>query len=869
MAAIDRIETLHQHDDTVGLDFVYVSQDQKTLYVFFHPAATLSAQQILGPISPAQIAIYSPSGGERLPIVPLDPVFAPTWVTLFNRRVLKVVTTEPGDFSRYRFRLHHPAVDPYFEEVGFSFKANCPSQLDCEAPPHECPEDELVDYPVNYQARDFWSIRQALLDFASERHPDWKDRLEADLGMMLAEVMSAMGDEFAYYQDRISREAFWESATQRRAIRRHTRLVDYTLQDGKAGTTWLDFAVDASQPVHVISAGLPVWVSPLSVLPNETAQSRRSRSPSVFEVGHGLAQGHAFLAPPLGVIPSQSKLYPASTFNLRNGANEMEVYQWDDSDDCLPLGSTVLYVKRTASKGRAVDLPLEDFTNPDVPGKWVVLKTNPNDASVPARTWLVRLIQVTEETDPLTTAKITRLEWEEAQATTFELELESLVVRGNIVPATAGETLEAFFQIEPNLKVAALPAPPPPNVTYAIERQGPAVNTLPADTATEPYHSSFLLSLPGSEDRDVVSHGFNAQAVAPEARVMDGTWAAGLFTSGSEWEWKRSLLGVNSSQPSDKHFTLDDGSWRRVAAYRRVDETGTPQEHVHSDYANGRGATIRFGNGEFGETPGRGTHFRVVYRLGRGRGDNVAAGSLTDFNPVMLPFVLSLTNPLPVLDAVDPETPEQARHVASQAFRAETFRAVREEDYAAAVEKLSWVQRAGAQFRWTGSWLTLFATPDPKGSFSLTPVERLGLEQQLDRYRLAGRETHGMNPKFANLDLQIHICVAPTSYVGEVKLKVLEALFGRRGVRPQLGFFSPDNWTFGDPLDRAQLEAAIQAVPGVRAVEEIYIRRRGWFALRLFDELVYAVAPDEIIRVENNPQLPERGAVRLVMEGGA
>jgi hypothetical protein len=102
-----------------------------------------------------------------------------------------------------------------------------------------------------------------------------------------------------------------------------------------------------------------------------------------------------------------------------------------------------------------------------------------------------------------------------------------------------------------------------------------------------------------------------------------------------------------------------------------------------------------------------------------------------------------------------------------------------------------------------------------------------------------------------------------------VKEAVLEALFGHRGVRPRPGFFSPDNWTFGTALERAQLEAAIQEVPGVRAVEDIFIRRRGWFAKRLFSELVYSVAADEIIRVENNRELPERGAVRLVMEGGA
>ena len=862
MAAIDRIETLRQRDNIVGIDFVYVNENQTTLFVFFHPSATLTPQQILGTIQPAQIRIYSPSGGEWLPEVSLDSNFSPTWVTSFGRRVLRIITKQPGDFSRYRFRLNHPLVDPYFKEVGFSFKANCPSELDCAPRPHDCPEDELVDYPVNYQARDFWSIRQALLDFASGRHPDWKDRLEADLGMMLAEVMSAMGDEFAYYQDRISREGYFESATQRRSLRRHARMVDYYLHDGKGGKTWLDFTVDA---FTVISAGTPVWVLPFSALPTETATQRRSRSPSVYEVGHGIVQGHSELTPTLGVLASQSKIYPSSTFNLRNGANEIAAYQWDENDTCLLVGSTFLHV----SGHHVADLPLEDFTNPDVPGKWVVLKTSPKDASVPARAWRVRLIRVTDEIDPLTATNVTRLDWDEAQKTQFELELETLVVRGNIVPATAGETLEAFLKIEPTPQAPVLPVPPPLHLPaansyynenfsgYAIER------------------SARLFSLPGSELRDVVSHGHSLVHASPEVRVKEGEWVPNAITGvlefmkEKEWEWKRSMLGVSSSLPSDKHFTIDDGSWRRVALYRRLDETGTPQEFIHFDYANGRGATVQFGNGEFGEVPNRGMDLRVIYRLGHGRGDNVAADSLRDLDKVSLPFVSMVTNPFGVTDAVDPETSDHARHVAPQAFRAETFRAVRAEDYAAAVEKLNWVQRAGAQFRWTGSWLTLFATPDPKNSFVMTVQERRDLERQLDRYRLAGREAHGMNPKFANLDLEIHICVAPTFYIGDVKEAVLEALFGRGGVRPLVGFFSPDKWTFGDPLERARLEARIQEVPGVRAVEDIYIRRRGWFAKRIFNELVYSVAVNEIIRVENNPELPERGAVRLVLEGGA
>ncbi len=859
MAAIDRIEVLRTHDDIVGIDFVYVSENQQTLFVYFHPAATLNAEQILGPITPDLIRIYSPSGGEWLPVVPLDPASPPTWITRSGRRVLQVRTSQPGDFSRYRFQLNHALVDPYFKEVGFSFKANCPSELDCDPKPHECPDDELVDYPVNYSARDFWSIRQALLDFAAERHPEWQDRLEADVGIMLAEVMSGLGDEFAYYQDRIARERYFESATQRRSLRRHLRMVDYFLHDGKGGSTWLDFEVNAAAPVHVISAGTPVWIRPSSVLPGETAERRRGRSPSVFEVGHGIVQGHNGLTPPLGVLTSQSNVFKSSSFNLRNGANELDAYQWDDNDKCLLVGSTFVHV----AGHHAADLPLEDFTNPDVPGKWVVLRTNPNDASVLVRTWLVRLIRVTDEVDPLIPANITRLEWESAYATPFEMELETLKVRGNVVPATAGETLEAFFEVEAEPNALTSPAPQPPHE--------PTTNTYYNENFSSytVERAAMLFTLPGSEERELVAHGPSLDHSSPEVRVMDGTRIAGVWLTSNEWEWKRAFLGTNSSISTDKHFTVDDGSWRRVAGYRRVDETGTPQEFVHFDYANGLGATVQFGTGEFGEVPSPSTQFRVVYRLGHGRKDNVGPSSLNDFDALALNFVTSVTNPFGVTDAVDDETFDQARHVAPQAFRAETFRAVREEDYAAAVEKLPWVQRAGAKFRWTGSWLTLFATPDPKGSFTLTPEERRDLERQLDRYRLAGRETHGMNPKFANLDLEIHICVAPTSYKGDVKEAVLEALFGKRGVRAHLGFFSPDNWTFGDPLSRARLEAAIQDVPGVRAVEDIYIRRRSWFAKRLFDELVYSVAPDEIIRVENDPNLPERGAVRLVMEGGA
>jgi len=54
MAAIDRIEELRSRDDIVGIDFVFVRENQTMLFVFFHPNATLNAEQILGVVQPSQ-----------------------------------------------------------------------------------------------------------------------------------------------------------------------------------------------------------------------------------------------------------------------------------------------------------------------------------------------------------------------------------------------------------------------------------------------------------------------------------------------------------------------------------------------------------------------------------------------------------------------------------------------------------------------------------------------------------------------------------------------------------------------------------------------------------------------------------------------
>ncbi|MEO8148082.1 MAG: hypothetical protein ABI723_10615 [Bacteroidia bacterium] len=774
-----------------------------------------------------------------MPHIEVEPLLI--WNNINGQDVLQLITKQPGDFTLYKFKIEDARIDPYYNDISFSFKANCPGDLDCKPPEHECPPDELVDFPIDYLARDFWSYRKALLDFASLRYPDWSDRLEADAGVMMVEVMSALGDEMAYYQDRVSREAYLETATQRRSVRRHARLVDYNMHDGLGANVWLDFTVSpplvgASNPV-TIPFGTPVVSSV-----NRSSRDELEIGPDVFEVGPGIFE--LLIADPV-LIP------PVVDF-IRN---EFKPHFWDEDQTCLPVGTTELYLE----EHHTADLPLNDFPKGKKAGKWVLLKTNPANPDQSARSQFVRLIEITDTTDPVFIKPVTYIRWEQEQALAYEFDMTILTIRGNMVQATAGLTKgvikkeEVYFIVDKDSSVLN------PVELSALE------DLSPISTVEREGHDgslSHLFTLPGSQNQPLVYLGEDPATAEPEITVLqyvsDGSkWNPVIF-----WNAKRSLLGVNSSHPEDTHFTLDDGTWQRLVGYQRIGE-----EFEHRDYAFNNGVTICFGDGEFGRSPDKNTLFQVKYRLGGGRRSNVAANSLTKLIPE-LAFIEAVTNPLPASNGLDAETPTELRQVAPQAFRAITFRAVRPEDYAEAAERLPWVQKAGAAFRWTGSWLTAFVTPDPKGKVVLEEYEHKDLINQLNRFRQAGREVCVMDPEYANMDLEIHICLDSYSYPGEVKGRIFEALLGKTGIRPVAGYFSPDRFTFGTFLERSTLEAAIQDVQGVKAVEQIRFRRRGWFNWRAFSEFSYDPGKNVIIRIENNPLHPERGTLKLYTHGG-
>lgn len=791
MPDVDRLELLKGQLAFTGISHVEVQASQTELHVHFW-TPPLSTAPPLSDLVPEQIRIRSVSPQTDLPEV---GVLSIAWIALGSEDVLQILTETAGDFVPYVLDIDDDRVDPFYRAVEFSFKVDCPSELDC-APVDPTCTDEVVDFPVDYSARDFWSYRTALLDFAAQRYPEWTTRLEADQTMMLAELFAALGDQLAYVQDRMAREGALETASQRRSIRQLARLVDYPMHDGLAASGWLQVTVLRDV---ALAAGTSVWA--------ESQAGERI----AFEVGRGLQDA-----------------LDGESWALRLDANgPFEAHIWDDSVDCVEAGATSVDLVGA----HAGALLLDDVTDGEPAHRWMLLQTDPDDASIPARRHMVRVVDVDEIVDPLLGTTVTRITWEPDQALPWALRVVDLSVWGNAVPITAGEIVRVGDPAE--LPRFVVTDDGVHDVT--IQRDGPDGAVLHRYT------------LPDPDGRELCWLGESPQTASPEIHLVDD--------DGREWTPKRSFVGASSSQASDRDYVIEDGTWGRIAGFQRGG-----QELVFTDYLGDHGSTIRFGDGVLGLPPDAGDAFTVTFRVGNGRRGNVPAESIRFFDHIDLE---SVRNPLATSGGQDRETFDSVRRFAPHAYKTVAYRAVRSEDYAECLERLDWVQQAGASMVWTGSWPVAMAAPDPRDAVSLSDSWRAEGQAQLERFRQAGRDAQLNDPRYVALDFEITLCAESWVHPGELRRTVDQALFG------QGAFFDPDNFTFGDALIRSSLEAFLHDIHGVRAVEGIRIRRRGWFDWEDWVETEYAVEVDEILRVDNDRANPQWGTVSLEIQGGA
>ncbi|MBO0201253.1 hypothetical protein, partial [Vibrio alginolyticus] len=62
-------------------------------------------------------------------------------------------------------------------------------------------DPQRAEPALDYLAKDYQSFRRLMVDLIAERNPHWQERLPADLGMTLVELLAYAADYLSYYQD--------------------------------------------------------------------------------------------------------------------------------------------------------------------------------------------------------------------------------------------------------------------------------------------------------------------------------------------------------------------------------------------------------------------------------------------------------------------------------------------------------------------------------------------------------------------------------------------------------------------------------------------------------------------------------------------
>lgn len=807
-------------DGDNGIDFLEVvdraepnqNERQRLLRIFFlrPPSTTLK-----NAIGTDNVVI---DGGERIQNIQLDKKPA------FDGDVLEVHVGRRGDFSTYTLRLVEAngrtplaELDPPLSSVAFSFKVECDGAFDCKTP-RVCPTEERDEPEIDYLAKDYASFRQLMLDRLSVLMPQWRERNPADLGIALVEALAYVGDHLSYQQDAIATEAYLGTARKRASVRRHARLVDYHLHDGANARAWVHFEVSVPELPLARGAAILTRVPdlPRRIVPDsrEHREALAAR-PQYFETLHD------------AVLSAEH--------------NRILFHTWGERECCLPAGATRATLAGDLPRLRPGDvLVFEEEIGP---------RTGETEDADPTHRHAVRLTRVAPGEDRVFATPVTEIEWSPEDALPFPLCLSSITdedrrylpnvsaARGNIVLADHGQTVEE-----------TLPPVPAPMIATAV--RGSGEDRCGGQTAI-PVYPRFRPALTKGPLTRAASV-CKTEPVNNRRRRLPFDPAAPA-SAAFLWEM-RDVLPV---------ITLDEESWLPRRDLLASDPFAP--DFVVEVEEDGR-AILRFGDGVNGQRPPTGARLVATYRIGNGTGGNVGAGAL--YHIVSGDDgIVSVRNPLPARGGTEPEPLEHARLSAPHAFRTQE-RAVTPEDYAAAAERHPQVQRAVATIRWTGSWYTVFLTVDRAGGLAVDAEFEADLREHMERFRMAGQDIEVDGPHFVALEIELFVCVQRGYFQSDVRTALLDVLSSRLLPDGSRGVFHPDNFTFGQPVYLSRLYAAAQAVAGVAFAEITTFRRLGGSGRGALDTGVLSIGTLEIARLDNDPNFPERGILRLTLEGG-
>ncbi len=845
-----------------GIDFLDVV-DTHTLQVsLIHPlkADALDKEHV------------SIEGGERIRDV------AVTSVDISGGRVLSVKVNKPGDYAMYTLRLNPDArrlkLDPLLRAVSFTFTS--PENFDCQA---EAALPAVASTPViDYLVKDYTSFRQLMLDRLSALLPGWRAQSEADVGVMLVEILAYVADHLSYQQDVIATESYMSTARRRISVRRHARLLDYFVGEGCNARLWVQVRVSSD------------------IGRRHTDEQHADKSHSGKEVA--LPKGTKLLTRVFGeqkifvtedwawdqLQSAQTEVFETmyDVDGLFVDMNEIYFYTWGARECYLPQGATsaTLY-------GACKHLQVGDV---------LILKEvlgagtgSPDDAD-PTRRQAVRLTKVTHDTDPLGawftveggkefleeeealpdeeedkqahkhkksepnySLDITHIEWHYQDALLFPLCISAMipdsqsngetdlrycdrisVALGNIVLADHGCTInEHAVAIVPQNEGTASLLVGEDDLAISFPRFSPCLTYTPL-THVDVNNNGRDKTTSASVSGQLPTHEGRPPTTLP-AITLNSRHGGGPVRS--VWHPQLDLL---SSKPTDRQFVVE------------IDDSGK--------------AYLRFGDNTHGLRPAAGTEFSATYRVGNGMQGNIGRETLYHI-ALKNNRITKVDNPMPASGGIDPQSIDDVRQSISQTFSTQE-RGVRPEDYKEIAERDPEVERANAILRWTGSRYTVFLTVERVGGAPVDDVFRYALRKRMERFRMAGADLVIVAPVFVSLEIEMEVQIQATFIATKVKAALMEVFSNRRWPDGQQGIFYQGSYSFGTPVYLSDLYSAAYAIVGVQAVTITKFQRQGIPGSSGLEDGVLEMDWLEIARMENDPSAPSHGVFGVITRGG-
>jgi predicted phage baseplate assembly protein len=273
--------------------------------------------------------------------------------------------------------------------------------------------------------------------------------------------------------------------------------------------------------------------------------------------------------------------------------------------------------------------------------------------------------------------------------------------------------------------------------------------------------------------------------------------------------------------------------------------------------------------------PDAGMTFTATYRRGNGKAGNVGAETLQYIvtRDLRSGSTMKPRNPMAARGGLEREPISEVKMFAPGAFKKTIERAITAEDYALLAQRnpnpdKPKVQLASAQLRWTGSWHEARVDIDPFGAEELSDKLRNERKGYLYPYRRIGHDLSVAEARYVSLDIALEILVAPRYLRGHVESALRDVLSDRVLENGRSGFFHADNLTFGGGIYLSALVAAAQAVDGVTACAVTKLQRLFESANDEIENGVLPLGKNEIARLDNDPNFPEHGRLKLNLQGG-